>query len=87
MPRRFRQAWGQPRAMDDIALVIVATITPPAGVTLTASGAAFSLSWAAPPGPADLTGPLSYNVVLLAGTTKVGESNGVAGCPQPGPQR
>lgn len=61
------------------ALVVVATITPPTGVTLTASGATLSLSWAAPPVPPDLTGPLSYDVVLLAGTTKVGESDGVAG--------
>ena len=61
------------------ALVVVATITPPAGVTLTASGTSLSLSWVAPPVPPNLTGPLSYDVILLEGTTQVGEADGVAG--------
>ncbi|MGD0604999.1 MAG: hypothetical protein ABSA53_15530, partial [Streptosporangiaceae bacterium] len=57
------------------APVPVALLPLPSAVTLTAMGTVFSLTWTAAP----LTGPVSYTVVLMQGSTSVGELDQVTG--------
>ncbi len=57
------------------AAIPVALLAPPTEVTLTATGTAFSVSWTA----AQLTGPVSYAVILIQNGTRVAELDQVTG--------
>ena len=58
--------------------MVVAALSPPSAVTLVASGTSLSLTWSAPPIPAPLIGPLTYQAVLMQGASEVGEATAEA---------